>query len=331
MGERDAFLLDRPLKAAVIGVGYLGRFHAQKYAQMDGVELVGVADLVPARARQVGKELGVSVFGDFSELLSLVDLVSVVTPSATHFSVAKACLLAGVHVLVEKPMTILLEEADVLVALAGQQQRILQVGHIKRFHPAVMRLERSGLLDRPRYIESQRWAPFKNRALDVDVVLDLMIHDVDLILHFVGSPVVDVDAMGTKVVTDHIDIASARLRFQNGCIAQVSASRMARESTRRMRIFQPNALIEIDFMQSFLRIVQRGSGEMVLDGIPVPAIEETRLPIERHDALEVEIQAFCQAVRGNTPPVVSGQDGRDALAVVTMIRQGIAAFLEHTV
>ncbi|MBF0127182.1 MAG: Gfo/Idh/MocA family oxidoreductase [Magnetococcales bacterium] len=317
-----------PLAAAVIGVGYLGRFHAQKYARMAGVELVAVADHAPERAGQVGRELGVAAVGDWQSLLPRLDLVSVVTPTNTHFSVVRTCLRAGVHVLVEKPMTVTLEEARELIALAEAEKRVLQVGHLKRFHPTVTALTESGLLRQPRFIESHRLAPFKNRALDVDVVLDLMIHDVDLMLHFIGSPVVDVESMGARVVTGEVDIAHARLKFANGAIAHVSASRVARGPMRQMRIFQPDAMIELDFIRQELSIRRRGAGEMVRDGLALPAIEESLVPVARYDTLEREIQSFCDAVRGAHPPVVSGEDGLRALEVVTAIRRGIGVFAQ---
>ncbi|MBF0293776.1 MAG: Gfo/Idh/MocA family oxidoreductase [Magnetococcales bacterium] len=314
------------LAAGVIGVGYLGRFHAQKYARMPGVRLGGVADLNPERARRVAEELGVAAVADFQALLSEVDLVSVVTPTQSHAAVVEACLLAGVHVMVEKPMTVTLEEARTLIELAERQQRVLQVGHIKRFHPTVRALQASGLLGEPRFIECHRLAPFKNRALDVDVVLDLMIHDVDLILHFVRSRVVDVEAVGAEVVTGRVDIAHARLKFANGCIAHVAASRLAHEARRQTRIFQTDAMIELDFSEQTVMVRRRGPGEMVLDGVRLPAIVESRLPVPRNDPLEEELRSFVGAVRGEHPPEVSGSDGYAALEVVTAIRREIDAF-----
>ncbi|MBF0439124.1 MAG: Gfo/Idh/MocA family oxidoreductase [Magnetococcales bacterium] len=312
------------LRAAVIGVGYLGRFHAQKYARMEGVKLVAVADSQYERAMRVAGELGVEAVRDYTDLLAKVDLVSVVTPTHTHYSVAAACLSAGVHVLVEKPMTMTLEEADGLIALADKLDRVLQVGHIKRFHPAVNALESRGLLLRPHFIEAHRFAPFKNRALDVDVVLDLMIHDVDLILHFVDSKVTEIEAVGAPVVTGHVDMANARIRFENGCTATVSASRVAKEATRRMWIYQDNELIELDFIRNGVVLTRRGAGVREMDGIQVPVIEETSLPVIPHDSLEAEIHSFCQAVRKISPVRVSGRDGRQALDVVMTIRRRIA-------
>ncbi|MBF0270488.1 MAG: Gfo/Idh/MocA family oxidoreductase [Magnetococcales bacterium] len=314
----------RPLRAAVIGVGYLGRFHAQKYARIDGVKLVAVSDLHAERAAKVAGELGVEAVEDFTALLSRVDLVSVVTSTDSHFRVVEACLQAGVHVLVEKPITTTVEEADRLIALADQHQRVLQVGHIKRFHPAVSALFGSGLLVNPRFIEAQRFAPFKNRALDVDVVLDLMIHDVDLILHCVHSEVESVDAVGSGIFSGKADIANARIRFANGCVANVSASRVARDATRRMRIFQDDALFDLDFMRPGLAVRRRGAGTWLLDGVTLPVIEEHEFPLTSTDALEAEVRAFCTAVATGSAPSVSGRDGRRALEVVMAIRRSIA-------
>ncbi|MBF0447157.1 MAG: Gfo/Idh/MocA family oxidoreductase [Magnetococcales bacterium] len=313
-----------PLRAAVIGTGYLGRFHAMKYAAIAGVELVAIADLSEKRIKTLSEELGVNGYTDYNDLLPLVDLVTIATPTYSHFRIAQACLKAGVHVLVEKPITVTLEEADELVALADQMGLVLQVGHLKRFHPAIVALNKGGILKNPRFIESQRLAPFKNRALDVDVVLDLMIHDVDLILNFVHSELINVEAVGSRVVTDHIDIAHARLKFQNGCIANVTASRVARDSTRRIRIFQEDSFISLDFIQSDIVVMERGEGTMELDGVQVPAIKNIQLPIEKYDTLEAEIRSFCDSVKQGVQPLVNGRDGRKALAVVTAIRESIA-------
>ena len=314
----------RRLRAAVIGTGYLGRFHAMKYAAIEGVDLVGIADISEQRVNELAAEFGVKGYTDYNDLLPLVDLVTVATPTYSHYKIAAACLSKGVHVLLEKPMTTTLAEADELIELAERKGLVLQVGHLKRFHPAIVALSKSGVLKHPRFIESQRLAPFKSRALDVDVVLDLMIHDVDLILNFVKSELIAVDAIGASVVTEHIDIANARLKFQNGCVANVTASRVARDSTRRIRIFQESTFISLDFIDNDIVIMKRGTGTMELDGVTVPAIDNTTIPIEKYDTLEAEIRSFCAAVRNNSTPLVTGRDGRNALAVVAKIRQSIA-------
>ncbi|MBF0284741.1 MAG: Gfo/Idh/MocA family oxidoreductase [Magnetococcales bacterium] len=309
-----------PLRAAVIGVGYLGRFHAQKYRLIDNVQLVGVAEVDPVRGKQVAAELGVPWFADYRDLLPLVEAVSICVPTQFHYRITEACLEAGLHVLVEKPITVTLNEADELIALAESHHRVLQVGHLKRFHPAVAALKRSGVLRPLHYIESQRLAPFKPRALDVDVVLDLMIHDVDLILNFVGSELATVEAVGSRVITDQVDVANARLTFQNGCVANLTASRISRDSTRRIRLIQDDAFISLDFITKDIVLLHRGEHPEMAGGVRYWPLVETRLAIEDYDTLEAEIRAFCESVLGGTPPLVSGRDGRKALEVVSAIR-----------
>ncbi|MBF0582671.1 MAG: Gfo/Idh/MocA family oxidoreductase [Magnetococcales bacterium] len=313
------------LRAAVIGVGYLGRIHAIKYQQIPGVQLVAVVDAYPEQARRVGEELSVRYYSDFTEIFSQVDLVTIATPTASHFAIASACLRAGLHVLLEKPMTTHLEEADHLIALAAQHERVLQVGHLKRFHPTVVGLKASGLLMEPRFMDAARLAPFKTRSLDLDVVLDLMIHDVDLVLDFMQSEVVDVDAVGMSVVTDQVDVANARLRFQNGGVANITASRISQEVTRRLKIFQQDGFFTLNFIQNQLSMVRRGAEKVVKAGTELSVMEEVALPVASYDTLETEVRAFCTAVRQGSFPVVSGLDGRRALQVVTRIRQAIYA------
>ncbi|MBF0622042.1 MAG: Gfo/Idh/MocA family oxidoreductase [Magnetococcales bacterium] len=314
----------RRLRAAVIGVGYLGRFHAQKYKHLDTVDLVAVVDSSAERAKEIGEELGVPGYTDYRKILDQVDLVSISVPTQLHFGITQTCLKAGVHVLLEKPMTNTLEEADTLIALAEKKNLVLQVGHLKRFHPAVVALNKSKILDTPKFIEAQRLAPFKSRSLDVDVVMDLMIHDIDLILNFVQSEPVEIEAIGTPVLTKHVDIANARIKFTNGCIADVTASRIARGTIRNIRLFQNDAYIVLDFPKKEIRLMQRTEGTMIKDGAEVAAVEESSLPIEDHDTLEVEIAAFVDSVSRGVAPQVSGRDGRKALDVAIRIREAIA-------
>ena len=221
------------LRAAVVGVGYLGRFHAQKYAAIDGVQLVAVADPGEAARQNVARETGCRAEADWRALLGKVDLVSIATPTPYHYEVAKAFLEAGAHVLVEKPITTTVAEAKDLIAVAAANGRLLQVGHLERFNPAVLALD--GLLTRPRFLESHRLAPFKARGTDVSVVLDLMIHDIDLVQHLVGQPLVEVSAVGAQVFSDDLDIANARLTFADGCVANVTASRVSMKMERKLR------------------------------------------------------------------------------------------------
>lgn len=315
-----------PLRAAVIGVGFLGRFHARKYAAMEGVRLVAVADLNEENASRLATELGVAATTDVHTLLGEVDLVSVVTPTRTHHAVAAAALNAGVHVLVEKPITVTLAEADELIALAEAQGLVLQVGHLKRFHPAVSALRQSGQLKTPRLLEGWRLAPFKGRALDVDVVLDLMIHDVDLVLDFAGSEVVEVEAMGGPVLTGDIDVAYARLKFANGSVALLHASRAAQAARRELRLYQEDAAFEVDFIARQARMTRPTGQRTMLEGVEVNQVEQVALPVAQEDTLENQIRDFCAAVASGRPPRVDGRAGRRALAVVEEIRQQIHRF-----
>lgn len=298
------------LRAAVIGVGYLGRFHAQKWAGVDGVELAGVVDSDAERARLVAAEVGTVAHDDYRPLLGQVDLVSVVVPTEHHYRVVRDCLEAGVHVLVEKPITQRVDEADQLIELARARGLTLQVGHLERFNPAWLVLRPH--VTSPRFIEAHRLAPFKPRGTDVSVVLDLMIHDLDLILSVVASPVAEVRASGTPVLTEGIDIGNARIEFENGCVANLTASRVSVGTLRKMRLFLKNRYLAIDFGERRVQAARRG-GEpgqpIVLDEITVPA----------GDALMNEIEAFARAVRQGEPTPVSGEDGRRALALALEI------------
>jgi len=303
------------LRAAVIGVGYLGRFHAQKYAALDVVELVAVVDNDMQRAREVADEVGCRAENDFRDVLGEIDVASVVVPTQFHFDVASACLQAGVHVLLEKPITPTLEEADRLIELARSKSCILQIGHLERFNPAVMALQ--GVLNKPQFIESQRMAPFKPRGTDVNVVLDLMIHDIDIILSMVPSDIKLVNSVGVPVLSDEVDIANARLQFDNGCVANVTASRASRETVRKIRIFQEDAYISIDYQQREISIFRKGGEGFPVPGLPGVAAEKRSF--EQCDTLMEEITSFVEAVRTGSEPVVSGEDGKRALDVATQI------------
>jgi predicted dehydrogenase len=315
VAPRDAALM----RTAVIGVGYLGRFHAQKYAQLPGSELAAVADPNESARTALAAELGVPAFADYRELLGRVDAVSIVTPTQTHFSIARDFLEAGAHVLVEKPMTVGVEEAARLIQIAAAAGRVLQVGHLERFNAAVQAVQ--PILTVPRFIESARLAPFKHRGTEVDVVLDLMIHDIDLILSIVRSPVASVDAIGTSVFSKEIDIANARLRFANGCVANATASRVSLKTERKLRLFQDDAYVSMDLQQKVLTVIRKGEG-VGADGMPQVAIEETTY--EQGDALKAEIEAFLRSAAQGTPPAVSGADGLAALGVAVSITEQVA-------
>ncbi len=240
--------------------------------------------------------------------------MSIVTPTASHFEVAKAFLEAGASVLVEKPMTVTIAEGEGLIEVAARAKRILQVGHLERFNAAVLAVQPT--LSVPRFIESARLAPFKHRGTDVDVVLDLMIHDIDLILSIVRSPVVSVDAIGTSVFSNEIDIANARLRFANGCVANATASRVSLKTERKLRLFQDDAYMSLDLQQKILTVIRKGEG-VGADGMPQVAIDEKTY--EQGDALKAEIEAFLEAVATGRPPPVTGEDGLLALRTAVSI------------
>lgn len=301
------------IKVGVIGVGYLGRFHAQKYAAMEDVQLVGVADADPEQVERVANECHTHPFTEYRQLLPLVDAVSIAVPTSLHHAVAKYCLARGVDVMVEKPITTSLSEADDLIDLARQQQRILQVGHLERYNPAVLAMQ--PLLTHPLFIEAHRIAVFKERGTDVDVVLDLMIHDIDIILSIVNSPIVSILTAGSPVITKLTDIANARLIFQNGCTANITVSRISMENLRRMRIFQPGQYLSVDFGKKEIMTVRLKAGED--GGHPVPEISKSGF-LEQ-DALDLELRDFVKHVRHRTRPAVAGEEGRRALDVALQV------------
>ena len=305
------------VKVGVIGVGYLGRFHAHKYAAMEEVKLVGVADASPERAQQVAGECATRPFVNYRELVAQVDAVSIAVPTSLHHEVAKYCLQQSVDVMVEKPITTTLNEADDLIELAHRQQRILQVGHLERYNPAVLAMQ--PLLTHPLFIEAHRLAVFKDRGTDVDVVLDLMIHDIDIILSIVSSPIVSILTAGAPVITPLTDIANARITFQNGCTANITVSRISLENMRRMRIFQPGQYLSIDFGKKEIMTVQLKPGT---DGSnPVPDISKSSF--QDQDALELELRDFIKHVRHRTRPAVAGEEGRRALDVALQVIEQI--------
>jgi predicted dehydrogenase len=306
----------RRLRCAVIGAGYLGRFHAQKYAALPRCEFVGVADPDAAARERIAAELAVAVHADHRQLLGRVDAVSVATPTATHHAVAMDFLRAGVHVLVEKPIATTAEEAGEMIACAAAGGCVLQVGHLERFNPVILAV--AGELANPRFIESNRLAPFKPRGTDDSVVLDLMIHDIDLIQNIVHSPIASIDAVGAPVFTDEIDIANARLRFENGCVADVTASRISMKSERKLRVFQPDAYLSIDLQQKLLTVVRRPA--VIEEGV-MPRVDVEERSFDPGDALLAEIEAFLDAVEQGRPPLVSGEDGLRALQTATRIAE----------
>jgi len=308
------------IRVAVIGVGYLGRFHAQKYAALPACELVGVVDPQTNAREAVAAELGVPGHADYRDLVGKVDAVSVVTHTPLHFEIAAAFLRAGAHVLVEKPMTETLEQARELIDIAAAQNRVLQVGHLERFNAAILAAE--PYLRAPRFLECHRLAPFRERGTDVNVVLDLMIHDIDIVQSIVRSPLASVDAVGTPVFSGEIDIANARLRFENGCVANTTASRVSLKTERKLRIFQDDAYFSIDLQQKILTVIRKRPPDAPPGPLPV-IIEEQNL--EQGDALKAEIESFLGCIRNGSKPVVSGEDGLRALQTALRITEQVRA------
>ncbi len=305
--------MQSPLKVGVIGVGYLGRYHAEKYAALPETRLVGVADLAWERASEVAQALGTEAFAEYRLLFPEVEAVSVAVNTRDHHLVVRQALEAGLHVLVEKPISATVAEADDLLGLAEKYDRLLMVGHLERFNRAVAELR--ALTTTPRFIESHRLAFFKERGTDVDVVLDLMIHDLDHVLSLVDSPVAEIRAAGISVLTSKVDLANVRLEFANGCIANLTASRMSLKSMRRFRLFQPDAYLAVDFEAQELTVAMRREGAQGL----IPGVELDIKKFPREDALLKEIQAFVDSVRNGAPAPVSGEEGRAALKLAVDI------------
>jgi predicted dehydrogenase len=310
----------KKIRAAVIGVGYLGRFHAQKYTALPDCELVGVVDQNERARTAVAAELNVPAHADYRDLIGHVDAVSVVTHTPSHFAIAADFLRAGVHVLVEKPITETVAQAQVLIALARTAGRVLQVGHLERFNAVILAAESQ--LRNPKFLECHRLAPFRERGTDVNVVLDLMIHDIDIVQSIVRAPLAGIDAVGTPVFSEEIDIANARLRFANGCVANVTASRVSLKTERKLRIFQDDAYISMDLQQKVLSVIRKRPPEAPPGPLPV-TIEEQNL--EQGDALRAEIESFLGCVRSGGRPVVSGEDGLLALETASRITDLIMA------
>lgn len=305
------------LRTAVIGVGYMGRFHAEKFAACTGADLVAVVDADGARAQEIGSMLGCDWQDDCRAVLGRIDAACVAVPTAAHRAVVGACLEAGVHVLVEKPLAGTLAAADELLALARSQRLILQVGHLERFNPAFQAL--AAQPGAPRFIDIERLSGFKARGTDVDVILDLMIHDLDLVLALARAPVEQVSACGFRVLTSAIDIANARLEFADGCIANLSASRVSQSPVRKLRVFRPELYVSADLQGHGLRLVRQRDG----------SIEEVEQSFERIDALQAQADAFVRTVRERGVPPVSGEQGRQALALALQIGELVQRRLER--
>jgi len=307
----------KTIKTAVIGVGYLGKFHAQKYHALKNSELVSVCDQNEDNAKLIAEDLECAYTTDYKTLLGKVDAVSIVVPTQLHFQVAKDFLENGSDVLVEKPITSTLEQARELVAIAKANGRKLQVGHLERFNPAMLAL--NDTLTNPLFIESHRVAPYNPRGADVSVILDLMIHDIDIILDIVDSNVSSISANGVKALSNDIDIASARIEFENGCVANVTASRASLKSERKMRIVQHDTYINLDFQNKTLTTYTKSKDKEMFPG--VADIETNTQSFEQGDALFAEIESFLNTIQNDTVPVVSGEDGLRALETANKITE----------
>jgi predicted dehydrogenase len=309
----------KPVRAGVIGVGHLGQHHARLYASLPGAQLVGVTDQSIERAQVIADRHGARVFPTADELLAHVDVVSVAVPTSGHYAVAKACLQAGKHLLVEKPIAVTPGEAQELVQLAKQRGCCLQVGHSERFNP-IMALMRPHI-GKPVFIECHRLSSFSERGTDVDVVLDLMIHDLDLILSLNPGPVEEVRAAGVAVLSSSIDIANARIQFRSGCVANLTSSRVSTNKMRRLRLFQRDNYVSIDFQTRQGMICRRNAkaGER-------PTVEVSHLQGGDEEPLKLQLESFLHAINTGTRPVVSGEDGAAAVDVAHRVLQAIAAF-----
>jgi predicted dehydrogenase len=310
------------LKVGVIGVGYLGRFHAQKYAAHPGVELVGVVDSDPARCAEIAATLNTRPFTNPADLLGHVEAVSIVVPTVFHHTVAKSFLEQGKHVLLEKPMTVTLEQADELIGLADRKGLVLQIGHIERFNPAVAAVR--SRITAPRYMTAERAAPFTVRCTDVNVVLDLMIHDLDIIADLAGAAPRELCAAGASVITREIDIATSRIVFKNGCVADVTASRVSDEKKRFLRVIDGASVYSSDYQTQKSTVSRPGTGA-------TPELVAEDISAERCDTLNEEIRSFVECVHTGKRPMVSGVEGRRALAlagaITDTITKGITGFV----
>ncbi|NWF97888.1 MAG: Gfo/Idh/MocA family oxidoreductase [Nitrospirae bacterium] len=300
-----------PVKVGVIGVGYLGRHHARIYSEIEEAELIAVVDIDKTKADALAKEYNCNAIYDYREIIDRVDALSIVTPTTNHYSIAYECLRAGKDLLIEKPITETVEEAEELIKLSKEKGCIIQVGHLERFNPAI--LSAAELITEPLFIESERMSPFLGRATDVDVTLDLMIHDIDIILSLIDVSVKDIKAVGAKVLTEKIDVAKAWLDFENGCTALSTVSRLSPEKRRVLKIFQKESYIAIDYQKSEITHYYM-SGEKMLSEVIRP---------EKKEPLKEELKDFLHCVKNRKRPRVSAKEGKNALEVVLKINEMI--------
>ena len=322
---------NKKINVGVVGVGHLGQYHAKHFSHLKEVNLVGVFDVDQKRCGEIARKFKTKPFKSLDALLSAVDALSIVTPTPHHKDVAEICIKKGKHVFIEKPITETIKEADLLLELAEQNRTLVQVGHIERLNPALTPLSDFDI--NPKFIEIQRLAPYTSRGTDVPVVLDLMIHDIDLVLAFVKSPVKHIHASGVSIMTDSVDMANARLRFENGSVASITSSRIAKDRVRKMKIFQQDLYITIDFLIGLTEIYRvmdaNESDSAAIMSAPIESGEKQRQifyekPIIKiYDALKMELQNFIDSVKGKATPIVSGREGRDALNIAIQIHNKI--------
>ncbi len=295
------------IRVGVVGVGHLGAIHAKDYARLDNVKLAGVCDCNIERALEIGKRFRTASYSDYEELFDKVDAASIVVPTSLHYNVAKDFLNHGIHVLIEKPVTKTLSEADELIGIAKENNLILQVGHIERFNSAILAIE--PYIKKPKFIECQRLGPFHKRVQDVGVVLDLMIHDIDIVLGLMKQDVVNIEAVGLSTISNYEDVANVRLTFEDGTIADITASRVTKDVVRKMRIFQGESYLSLDYVSQEAMLFEK-TGEKILT---------RKIKIKKKEPLKKELKSFIECVRTGRRPIVSGVEGRRALAVALEI------------
>ncbi len=310
------------IKVAVVGAGHLGKWHAEKYAAAAGCELVAVVDANADVAREIAHKHGAEAFEDYRDVISRVDAISLVVPTSAHYKIGRDFLKAGIHCLIEKPITETVAEAESLIEIARERNLVLQVGHIERFNSVMIGIGEQ--LRQPQFIESTRLAPFTPRATDVSVILDLMIHDIDIILDLIDSPIERISASGIRVLSDNIDIANARLEFANHCVANVTASRISRKRERKLRIFQQDAYLSADLQHKILAVNRKGETDNAAGFADITHEEFT---FEDNDALNLEVLDFINAIQTGSRPAVTGEDGKRALETAIAITRQIRGSL----
>jgi len=322
---------NEPVKVGVIGVGHLGQHHAKHYKKLSGTNIVGIFDADIKRSKKISERYNIPFYDSLIKLLKEVDAVSIVTPTKFHSVVAKICIENGKHIFIEKPITKTLKEADELLELAKQKKVLIQVGHIERLNPALLALKTYNIA--PTFIELQRLAPYTSRGTDVPVVLDKMIHDIDILLSLVNNPVRTIQAKGLSILTDSVDIAHARIRFEDGTVASIMSSRIAKDEVRKIKLFQPQLYATIDLLACLTEVYKvignKEGGEMSDLVVPfeynkkMQYIAYEKPAIEKVDLLKLELKNFILSIKNKEKPIVSGKDGRDALKVALEIQNQI--------